>query len=215
MNSQYNPFRSTNEFGTDHSLTGWHRGIDLIGFSNIRAAADGRVVFSGSNGTAGYEVKIRHTDLTATRYLHMKAGSLRVRTGDTVKRGDIIGVMGATGYADGPHLHFECLDVDDNRRINPRLYIGAGTAAGSGGVPFDPNGDDELNQDEKDKLDAIYGALVAPSANGPYYKTDALMNLIRTEVQKSLADIQAGKINYPNQDYNAFTAIVNEVRGQN
>lgn len=152
-------FRSTNEFGTSHDLTVTHRGIDLVGFTDVRAVADGRVVFSGSNGTAGYEIKIRHTDLTATRYLHMQAGSLKFITGQTVKQGDVLGKLGATGYVTGPHLHFECIDTDDNRRINPRLYISEGSPASGGSTPFDPNGDNELNADERAMLQHIYNTL--------------------------------------------------------
>lgn len=152
-------FRSTNEFGTSHDLTVTHRGIDLVGFTDVKAVADGRVVFSGSNGTAGYEIKIRHTDLTATRYLHMQAGSLKFVTGQTVKQGDVLGKLGATGYVTGPHLHFECIDTDDNRRINPRLYISEGSPASGGSTPFDPNGDNELNADERAMLQHIYNTL--------------------------------------------------------
>ena len=146
-------FQSTKEYGTDHELTGWHRGIDLINFEWIRAVADGKVVFSGHNGTAGYEIKIRHTDLTSTRYLHMEFGTLRFITGDTVKRGDIIGKMGASGYVTGKHLHFECIEPDGSTRINPRKYINPEVILGGGSTPFNP--ETEMNASQEAKLDSL------------------------------------------------------------
>lgn len=151
-------FRSTAEYGIPHDLTEWHRGIDLVGFDWIRAADDGKVVFSGHNGTAGYEIKIRHTDLTSTRYLHMEFGSLKFITGDYVKQGDIIGKMGATGYVTGKHLHFECIDANGATRINPRKYINPDVVlSGGGATPFEPEAQDMYNNDPelRARLDQI------------------------------------------------------------
>lgn len=152
-NGRPEQFQSTNEFGTPHDLTGTHRGIDLINFTNIHAVDDGKVVFSGHNGTAGYEIKIRHTDLTATRYLHMEFGSLKFITGDYVKKGDIIGKMGATGYVTGKHLHFECIDPNTITRINPRKYINPEVVLGDGSTPFEPQPTPQPQPEEDDMFE--------------------------------------------------------------
>lgn len=168
-------FRSTNEFGTPHELTGTHRGIDLIGFDWIRAVDDGKVVFSGNNGTAGYEIKIRHTDLTSTRYLHMEYGSLRFITGQYVKKGDIIGKMGATGYVTGKHLHFECIDANSYTRINPRNYINPGIASDGGSRPFEPEvvlPEPEIDQEDFMLFIVVRGSawyLCIPRPGGGYH----------------------------------------------
>jgi murein DD-endopeptidase MepM/ murein hydrolase activator NlpD len=88
-----------------------HDGIDISGTgegSPIYAAGDGYVEFSGNGGPAGWEggnnVIIRHNNNYYTLYAHMR--SLKVQTGQTVKKGQVIGTMGHTGYAFGTHLHF-------------------------------------------------------------------------------------------------------------
>lgn len=126
----------TSEYGGEHSLTGYHRGIDLIGFAWNRAADDGVVIMAGWNSTAGVEVRILHDDGYITRYLHNAAGSLQVYVGERVARGDALGLMGDTGYVTGKHLHFEVICPDGVTRINPRDYISAGAPAGGDAKPF-------------------------------------------------------------------------------
>lgn len=132
----------TNEFGTPHGLTVFHRGIDLVGFDPVLAADNGQVIFAAENGTAGYEVTILHDDGYTTRYLHLTP-ALRVRRGDRVTRGQLLGFMGATGYVTGKHLHFEVIAPDRVTRINPRDYIPAAAPADSGdSKPFPTPGKD-------------------------------------------------------------------------
>ena len=71
----------------------------------VRAAADGIVTFSGSNGGYGLLVRIDHGDGVETRYAHNSR--LVVKAGQRVKRGQIIAYSGNTGNSTGPHLHFE------------------------------------------------------------------------------------------------------------
>ena len=90
----------------------WHNGIDLkapIG-TPVLAAEDGVVVAAGNQdaycprGAYGKFVVINHNNNLTTLYAHFSR--LLVQKGDTVKRGQIIGYSGATGFATGPHLHF-------------------------------------------------------------------------------------------------------------
>ena len=97
---------------------------------NIVAHSDGTVVEVISNVTESipYEVtnpgnmiKIKHNDFYQTRYLYLAYGSVKVKVGDKVKKGQIIGYMGDTGNAFGKHLHFEILK--NNNKIDPTYYL--------------------------------------------------------------------------------------------
>jgi murein DD-endopeptidase MepM/ murein hydrolase activator NlpD len=98
-----------------------HEGIDISAEQGtpIRAAAKGRVRFAGRNGEFGLSVEIDHGFNTVTRYAH--ASKLLVRAGQSVKRGETIALVGSTGLAVGPHLHYEVLV--GGRPVNPRQYL--------------------------------------------------------------------------------------------
>ena len=84
----------------------WHPGIDIandVGTPEV-AADGGQVVFAGW-GAYGIYVEIDHGNGFHTIYGHMSA--VVVKTGQAVAQGQLIGLMGATGRASGPHLHFE------------------------------------------------------------------------------------------------------------
>jgi murein DD-endopeptidase MepM/ murein hydrolase activator NlpD len=85
----------------------YHKGIDIAGVSNrsIYAADNGTVVSAGWNGGYGNQVIINHNNGYRTSYSHLS--SINVRVGQTVQRGQSIGVMGTTGNSTGVHLHFE------------------------------------------------------------------------------------------------------------
>ena len=98
-----------------------HPGIDISAFSGtpILATATGRVTYAGTKSGYGKTVEIDHGFGYKTRYAH--AGSIRVRRGQRVSRGDVIGEVGKTGLATAPHLHYEVLI--DGRQVNPREYL--------------------------------------------------------------------------------------------
>lgn len=106
--------RMTLDFGNTYSDGSFHKGIDLTGktsvndgYDDILAFADGEVITAGYLSDTGYWVCIRHVNGIITRYMHMKKGSIKVKVGDEVKRGQVIGSMGSTGNSTGRHLHFD------------------------------------------------------------------------------------------------------------
>lgn len=109
--------------GTLTSNYGWrwfrmHNGIDIAGpiGTPIKAAKEGRVVYSGWMGGYGYAIDIEHAGGVRTRYAHNS--TLLVKPGEYVARGQHIAAMGSTGHSTGPHLHFE-VHVNGSP-VNPR-----------------------------------------------------------------------------------------------
>jgi len=92
--------------------TRFHKGIDLRAAygQDVVAAGDGRVAFSGAEGSYGTSVVLEHADGTRTRYAHLSVAL--VRQGETIRAGQSLGRAGSSGRATGPHLHFEVLDRD-------------------------------------------------------------------------------------------------------
>jgi murein DD-endopeptidase MepM/ murein hydrolase activator NlpD len=109
---QVDPFTGFNQF---------HSGLDIANRTGtpIYAPADGKVasvsVFSG----LGKMIVIDHGYGLTTRYGHLSG--YEVKVGQMVKRGDIIGRVGSTGYSTGPHLHYEVLVY--GKPVNPLKYI--------------------------------------------------------------------------------------------
>ncbi len=98
-----------------------HYGLDLavpIG-TPVRAAADGRITWSGGRGTYGNLVIIDHGMGVETRYAHNSR--LAVKAGDQVKRGQIIAYSGNTGRSTGPHIHFEIRRR--GKAVDPEKYL--------------------------------------------------------------------------------------------
>ncbi|HVG45632.1 MAG TPA: M23 family metallopeptidase [Longimicrobium sp.] len=85
-----------------------HLGVDLAAAygTPVRAAADGSVSWAGPKGGYGNLVEITHPNGYATRYGHLSSVA-QLRPGSLVRQGDVIGWVGATGLATGPHLHYE------------------------------------------------------------------------------------------------------------
>jgi murein DD-endopeptidase MepM/ murein hydrolase activator NlpD len=80
------------------------------------------VAVSGWNsGGYGNMIIIDHGGGLFTRYGH--ASKLLVKAGDTVKKGDVIMLVGSTGHSTGPHLHFEVMTGDPHHRVNPLEYV--------------------------------------------------------------------------------------------
>ena len=98
-----------------------HTGLDFRAATGtpISAAGPGEVIFAGWRGGYGNCTIVDHGGGVATLYAHQRA--VRVAVGDEVTRGQVIGAAGATGYATGPHLHFEVRK--DGVPVDPMAYL--------------------------------------------------------------------------------------------
>jgi murein DD-endopeptidase MepM/ murein hydrolase activator NlpD len=99
----------------------YHPGLDISADKGtpVYATADGTVSQASYSGAYGNLVVLEHQFGIETRYGHLSA--FRTQLGQTVKRGDLIGLVGATGRATGPHLHYE-VRVND-RILNPLQFL--------------------------------------------------------------------------------------------
>lgn len=98
-----------------------HDGLDLAAptGADIRSVAEGYVVFADSYGSYGLLVVVRHQNGMTTHYGH--CSQIRAKTGQFVKAGQIIGKVGETGGATGPHLHFEIRK--NGKPLDPKLLV--------------------------------------------------------------------------------------------
>lgn len=95
-----------------------HKGTDFAAPTGtpIMATADGRVEKSAYTRANGYYVKIKHNNTYSTQYLHMQKNG-RVKKGQYVKQGDVIGRIGMTGNTSGPHVCYRFWK--NNRQVDP------------------------------------------------------------------------------------------------
>jgi murein DD-endopeptidase MepM/ murein hydrolase activator NlpD len=108
----------------DHPKTGardFHSGMDIASGPGtpVKATADGIVSFAGWSGGSGNLVALEHGLDFSTYYAHN--GSLVVKLGQKVKRGDLIAYVGSTGNSTGPHLHYEVWKK--GKALNPLNFI--------------------------------------------------------------------------------------------
>jgi len=97
---------SLNRFHPVLKINRPHFGTDLAAATGtpIRSVGDGVVVEAGYNGGSGNYVKVRHNGTYTTGYLHMSRFGAGIKRGISVKQGQVIGFVGSTGWATGPHL---------------------------------------------------------------------------------------------------------------
>jgi murein DD-endopeptidase MepM/ murein hydrolase activator NlpD len=100
---------------------GWrgHKGVDYAAASGtpIHATADGEVEFIGQQSGYGNTIILKHYGKYSTLYAHQTRFAKGLKKGDSVKQGELIGYVGATGWATGPHLHYEFRV--NNKQIDP------------------------------------------------------------------------------------------------
>jgi murein DD-endopeptidase MepM/ murein hydrolase activator NlpD len=124
--------RITSKFGArKHPILGYtrmHQGIDFGAGSGtpILSAGAGVVSFEGRAGGYGNQVRVKHQGGWETSYSHMSRFAKGVKRGDRVAQGQVIGYVGSTGLATGPHLHYEI--SMNGRKTNP---IGAKVPQGN------------------------------------------------------------------------------------
>lgn len=99
----------------------YHPGLDIAANygTPVYASASGYVQRAGWYGGYGKYIKISHDYGYATAYGHLS--SIEISSGDYVKKGQLIGYVGSTGYSTGPHLHFEVLHYGE--QVNPRKMM--------------------------------------------------------------------------------------------
>ncbi len=97
-----------------------HRGIDYAAPTGtpILAAGDGRIKTASRSNSNGRYIVIQHGEQFVTKYLHLSKFGKNIRSGRKVRQGQVIGYVGSTGWATGPHLHYEFL-VNGSHK-NPR-----------------------------------------------------------------------------------------------
>lgn len=86
-----------------------HKGVDYAAARGtpVKATGDGKVIFSGKKGGYGKTIILKHGERYTTLYAHLKGMAKGMRNGKRVKQGQIIGYVGSSGLATGPHLHYE------------------------------------------------------------------------------------------------------------
>ena len=127
----YDDYKITSRFGmrTLRGVEKMHNGIDLVARDGSGSAVDaimvhtgGEVISAGYGESAGNYIKIRTAPDVVMVYYHLR-DKTAFRVGDTVKKGQVIGYMGATGNVTGAHLHFG-IKVGENW-IDPEPYLNA------------------------------------------------------------------------------------------
>lgn len=99
-----------------------HDGIDLAAPEGtpVKTAAPGEVLFAGDQKGYGLIVIVEHPNHLVTLYAHNR--DLRVKTGQTVREGQVVATVGESGATSGPHLHFEVRQ--DGRPVDPLEHLG-------------------------------------------------------------------------------------------
>lgn len=113
-----------------------HHGLDYAAPTGtpVSVAGDGKVFFAGHNGQYGKLVIVKHRNDYKTFYGHLSRIANGIRTGGRVEQGQIIGYVGSTGLATGPHLHYE-MRVND-KPVNPlSIKIPSGSAVPENRMP--------------------------------------------------------------------------------
>lgn len=191
--------RASSEYGwRKHPITGkpstFHEGIDLVGWSTILSPVTGVVVRASWYGGYGNCVDIR-ADEDGT--VHRLGHNARFLTsyGARVDERTPVAIMGTTGNSTGVHSHYETRPGGGNT-INPRDFM---RAAGE-------REDDFLMGLPQWKQDVIFDALWSKDG---YFKTDAIVNVIRGEAIPRIDSIAAGNVLFPGAPFNAFQALAN------
>jgi len=121
--------KTTNPFGPNSSSQGFHEGLDLKGAEGtpVQATGSGIVTFAGPDGDRGITVIIQHGKGIETLYSHLAES--RVKAGDRLLRGSVLGTVGHTGKATGPHVHYELRQ--DGKTLDPSKPLEETVAKGT------------------------------------------------------------------------------------
>lgn len=113
-----------------------HQGTDYSAASGtpVMAAGNGTVIQAGRSGGYGNLIELRHANGITTRYGHLRGFASGIRTGARVSQGQVIGYVGSTGLATGPHLHYE-FRVNGVAKDSRRIDLGNGEPVRSADKP--------------------------------------------------------------------------------
>ena len=116
ISSNFNPNRRHPVLNTLRA----HKGVDYAAPTGtpVKAAGEGKVIFSGTKGGYGKTVILQHGGNITTLYAHMSRFNRASRTGMRVRQGSVFGYVGQSGLATGPHLHYEYRK--NGVHLNPR-----------------------------------------------------------------------------------------------
>ncbi len=120
---KYSRISSRFQSSRKHPVLGYtraHRGVDYAAKTGtpIRSIGDGKIVYKGWKGGYGRFIEVRHNNgIHSTAYAHMSRYARGMKKGKYVKQGQVIGYVGMSGLATGPHLHFEFRSR--GRAVNP------------------------------------------------------------------------------------------------
>lgn len=156
-----------------------HYGIDVVGNNNnvhvldYITAYESGVIEDIRNNSTGFEengsygnyLLINHENGYKTRYAHLAYNTLTVSKGDRVTKGQIIGYMGATGYAFGGHLHFEL--IKEGIAIDPTDYIFGNSTIVT--IPEDNNGNNNEENNNEENNEVNPKLIFTCSAEDDYY----------------------------------------------
>lgn len=188
-----------------------HKGIDMVGpnstFDYVVAHSDGEVVAVVSNinyNTSktgqriyGNYVKIRHDNGMYTLYAHMKYGSVSVKVGQRVSRGQEIGYMGNTGYSFGAHLHFEVRD-ENNNYIDPTGYVDADLPAPKQPEPVPAPAELKYKVGDRVKINGVYTSSTDSNKLNPAVTVGTITKIIEGARNPYL--LENGNIGWVNND---------------
>lgn len=159
--------RITSNFGMrSHPIFGYtrmHQGVDFAAplGTPVLAAGDGVVVEARSWAGYGNWLRIRHGGGWETGYAHLAAYVSGLKAGDAVRQGEVVGYVGQTGFATGPHLHYETWLA--GRRVDPARAPFAETSE------LDPHAlaDFAAQRGRIDRLLAVSGGGAPPTGGSP------------------------------------------------
>jgi len=119
MSSGFTRYRIHPLFGDPRA----HRGIDYAAPQGtpVRSVADGVVISRGWSTGYGNTIEVKHNEKYTTLYAHLSQFAVGLNRGKTVQMGEVIGYVGSTGWATGPHLHYEF--KVNGRHVNPERIL--------------------------------------------------------------------------------------------
>jgi hypothetical protein len=181
-------------YGEPRSGGRTHKGIDValpIG-TPLKAVMDG-VISKAQSGSGersyGLYVEIQHSGGKSTLYAHMS--KINVKVGDQVKKGDIIGLSGNSGFSTGPHLHFE-LRINGNH-TDPSAYVGL--AYGPGGTKANTSSmDEDGNSATRAGSSVVPNNFISASWSGITGGSSNVKDLIMSSSGGSLGSLPTGSV---------------------